>query len=204
MLCAVRVQRHRAALCGGGDDGLDDRMHGQRAAACHRGRPAIAYGVQKVPDHGPVRTMVEGDPMKFQRSGQRPLLVATGSQAAGIGHLGQRGCGPLADDLRRVTGRLQQGVGEGTALLEWADLRRAPGITHLVGVLTLAGETTDLDHLVEQEADGIRREAHRDLLAGLERRSQQVWVPVTVATLLPGSLLLLVPFLDALRLFAGS
>ncbi len=132
------------------------------------------------------------------------LLGAGRSVAAALGHLGQRGCGPLADDLRRVTGRLQQGVGEGTALLEWADLRRAPGITHLVGVLTLAGETTDLDHLVEQEADGIRREAHRDLLAGLERRSQQVWVPVTVATLLPGSLLLLVPFLDALRLFAGS
>lgn len=46
-------------------------------------------------------------------------------------------------------------------------------------------------------------EAHRELLADLERRSQQVWVPVTVATLLPGSLLLLVPFLDA-RLFAGA
>jgi Flp pilus assembly protein TadB len=123
---------------------------------------------------------------------------------AAITHLGTRGRGPLADDLLRVTRRVQQGVDERAALREWADLRPAPGIAHLVGVLTLAGETTDLDQLVEQESDAIRAEAHRELLADLERRSQQVWVPVTVATLLPGSLLLLVPFLDALRLFAGA
>ena len=71
-------------------------------------------------------------------------------------------------------------------------------------VLTLAREATDLDRLVDQEAATIRADAHRELLAELERRAQQVWVPVTVATLLPGSLLLLVPFLDALRLFAGA
>lgn len=136
---------------------------------------------------------------------QLGMLLASGrSVAAAIAHLGSRGRGPLTDDLRRVTRQVQQGGDERTALREWADLRRSPGITHLVGVLTLAGETADLDHLVEQESDAIRAEAHRELLADLERRSQQVWVPVTVATLLPGSLLLLVPFLDALRLFAGA
>jgi tight adherence protein C len=132
------------------------------------------------------------------------LLAAGRSVSAAIAHLGERGDGPSAADLRQITRRLQQGVDEPTALREWADLRPTPGIVHLVGVLTLAGEATDLDRLVEQEAEAIRADAHRDLLASLERRSQQVWVPVTVATLLPGSLLLLVPFLDALRLFAGS
>lgn len=136
---------------------------------------------------------------------QLGMLLASGrSVGAAIAHLGTRGRGPLAEDLRQVTRRVQQGVDERTALQEWADLRRSTGIAHLVGVLTLAGETADLDHLVEQESDAIRAEAHRGLLADLERRSQQVWVPVTVATLLPGSLLLLVPFLDALRLFAGA
>ena len=132
------------------------------------------------------------------------LLAAGRSVAAAVAHLGDRGQGPLSDDLRRVTRQLQQGVDERAALREWADLRPVPGVSHLVGVLTLAGETTDLDHLVEQESDAIREQAHRELLGDLERRSQQVWVPVTVATLLPGSLLLLVPFLDALRLFAGA
>ena len=131
------------------------------------------------------------------------LLGAGRSVSAAIAHLGERGRGPCAADLRRISRRLQQGVDEGAALREWADLRPIPGVVHLVGVLTLAGEATDLDRLVEQEAESIRADAHRDLLARLERRSQQVWVPVTVATLLPGSLLLLVPFLDALRLFAG-
>jgi Flp pilus assembly protein TadB len=132
------------------------------------------------------------------------LLAAGRSVSAAIAHLGERGHGPCAADLRQVTRRLQQGVDEAAALREWADLRPTPGVVHLVGVLTLAREATDLDRLVEQEAEAIRADAHRELLATLERRSQQVWVPVTVATLLPGSLLLLVPFLDALRLFAGS
>jgi tight adherence protein C len=131
------------------------------------------------------------------------LLAAGRSVPAAIAQLGERGQGPCAADLRRVTRRIQQGLGEAEALREWADLRPTPGIVHLAGVLTLAGEATDLDRLVEQEAEAIRADAHRELLATLERRSQQVWVPVTVATLLPGSLLLLVPFLDALRLFAG-
>jgi tight adherence protein C len=136
---------------------------------------------------------------------QLAMLLASGrSVTAAIAHLGERGHGPCADDLRRITRRLQQGLDENDALREWADLRPTPGVVHLVGVLTLAREATDLDRLVEQEAEAIRDDAHRDLLAALERRSQQVWVPVTVATLLPGSLLLLVPFLDALRLFAGT
>ena len=132
------------------------------------------------------------------------LLSAGRSVTAAVAHLGERGQGACAEDLRRISRRLQQGLDEGDALREWAELRPTPGVVHLVGVLTLAREATDLDRLVEQEAEAIRADAHRELLAALERRSQQVWVPVTVATLLPGSLLLLVPFLDALRLFAGT
>lgn len=136
---------------------------------------------------------------------QMAMLLASGrSVSAAIAHLGDRGRGPGAADLRLVTRRVQQGVDERDALWEWAELRPTPGVTHLVSVLTLAREATDLDRLVDQEAATIRADAHRELLAELERRAQQVWVPVTVATLLPGSLLLLVPFLDALRLFAGA
>lgn len=130
-------------------------------------------------------------------------LAAGRSVSATVAHLGAHGHGACAQDLARVTRRLQQGVDEHEALREWADLTPEPAVGHLVGVLTLAHDATDLDRLVEQEAEAVRSEVHRHLLGDLERRSQQVWVPVTVATLLPGSLLLLVPFLDALRLFAG-
>ena len=75
------------------------------------------------------------------------------------------------------------------------------GVSRLVGVLTLNRETGDLGRLIAEEARTIRREAHRELLAQLERRAQQVWVPVTLATLLPGTLLLAVPFLQAMQVF---
>jgi hypothetical protein len=132
------------------------------------------------------------------------LLGAGRSVPAAVAQLSDRGRGACADDLGRVARALHQGVGEAVALQAWADLRRVPAVSHLVGVLALAGEATDLERLVEQEAEAIRTDAHRDLLAALERRGQQVWIPVTVATLLPGSMVLLVPFLDALRLFAGT
>jgi hypothetical protein len=44
----------------------------------------------------------------------------------------------------------------------------------------------------------------RELIEQIERRAQQVWIPVTVATLVPGAVLLAVPFLEALRLFSTS
>jgi tight adherence protein C len=122
---------------------------------------------------------------------------------AALRRLAERGEGASAEDLAAVTRQIAQGVGEHDALRAWADLSGEPGVSRLVGVLTLDHQATDLDRLVEQEADAIRTEVHRRLLDDLERRGQQVWVPVTVATLLPGSLLLLVPFLDALRLFAA-
>jgi hypothetical protein len=50
----------------------------------------------------------------------------------------------------------------------------------------------------------MRREAHRRLVESIERRAQQVWVPVTVAALLPGAIFLAVPFIDALSLIAGD
>ena len=38
----------------------------------------------------------------------------------------------------------------------------------------------------------------------MEKRSQQVWIPVTVATLIPGVIFLSIPFIEALSLFSGS
>jgi tight adherence protein C len=135
---------------------------------------------------------------------QLAMLLASGTSVpAALRRLAERGEGASADDLAAVTRQIAQGVGEHDALRAWADLSGEPGVSRLVGVLTLDHEATDLDRLVEQEADAIRTEVHRRLLDDLERRGQQVWVPVTVATLLPGSLLLLVPFLDALRVFAA-
>ena len=65
--------------------------------------------------------------------------------------------------------------------------------TRLVSVLSLNREAGDLGRLVADEARSIRREVQRELIAQIERRAQQVWIPVTVATLVPGAVLLAIP-----------
>lgn len=133
---------------------------------------------------------------------QLGMLIAIGySVPAALARLGERGRGRTSADLRRVVASIAQGVDEVTALRSWADLVDLDGAHRLVSVLALHRSTTDLGRLISQEARAIRDELHRELLASLERRTQQVWIPVTVATLVPGVMFLLVPFLAAVRSF---
>lgn len=131
------------------------------------------------------------------------LLSAGYSLGAALDRISERGNGSCAQDLARVTQRVRQGLSDTDALREWADLADVAGVERLVGVLALNRDTGDLGHLIADEARSIRREAQRRLTADLDRRTQQVWIPVTVATLLPGTLFLAVPFLQAMRLFTG-
>ncbi len=132
------------------------------------------------------------------------LLSAGYSLGAALSRLADRGTGAVAADLRRVCDRISQGVTEIDALREWATLARVDALDQLVAVLALNREATDLGGLVAEEARAVRRELHRDLLEVIERRSQQVWIPVTVATLVPGVIFLAIPFVHAMRFFAGS
>ena len=132
------------------------------------------------------------------------LLSAGWSLGAALARLGRRGDGVVAGDLRRVVDRTRQGLSEVAALREWAAATRTPTVGRLVDVLALHHHTADLGRLIAEEARAMRRDAHRDLLAAIERRGQQVWIPVTVATLVPGLLFLAVPFVDALQRFTAT
>ena len=131
------------------------------------------------------------------------LLSAGFSLGAALDRISERGNGACAQDLARVGQRVRQGLSVTDALREWAQLADVAGVERLVGVLALNRDTGDLGHLIADEARAIRREAQRQLTADLDRRTQQVWIPVTVATLVPGTLFIAVPFLQAMRLFAG-
>ncbi len=135
---------------------------------------------------------------------QLALLLAAGwSLTAALHRLADRGTGAVAADLRRVRARLGQGVGEAVALREWAATASVPAVDRLVSVLVLNRATSDLSRLVAAEARAIRRDVHRELVEAAERRNQSVWIPVTVATLVPGVLFLAIPFVEALRLFGS-
>lgn len=132
------------------------------------------------------------------------LLSAGYSLGAGLNRLAARGTGCAARDLARVCGRIRQGLTEIEALREWAAVADVEALNRLVAVLALNREASDLGRLVSEEARGIRRDAHRMLVETIERKAQQVWIPVTVAALVPGVLFLVVPFIEAMRLFSQS
>ena len=134
---------------------------------------------------------------------QLGMLISVGwSLGAAIGRIAERGSGACSQDLVRVQARMRQGLSEIDALREWAALACVDELDGMVAILALNRETADLGRLISDEARSIRREAQRELIETIERRTQQVWIPVTVAALVPGVLLMGVPFIDALSLFS--
>lgn len=132
------------------------------------------------------------------------LLNAGYSLGAAINRVAERGRGCCAADLSVVANRIRQGVGETVALREWSDVAGVAAVDRLVGILALNTESSDLGRLVSAEARQARRDLHRRRTELIERRAEQVWIPVTVATLVPGVILLAVPFLAALRMFSNA
>ena len=131
------------------------------------------------------------------------LLAAGWSLNSAMARVSERGAGACATDLRRALARVRQGLSDVDALREWAALADVPALHRLVMVLALNQEAVDLGRLIGEEARAVRQEAQRELIESIEKRSQQVWVPVTAATLVPGVMLMGVPFFDALTLFSA-
>ena len=114
-----------------------------------------------------------------------------------------RSNGACARDLKRVCARISQGTGPELALSEWANAVGSAAVQRLVGILQLHQQTSDLGALISAEARAIRRETQRQLIEKIERRNEQVWIPVTVATLVPGVIFLAIPFTDTLKDFGA-
>ena len=136
---------------------------------------------------------------------QLGVLIDSGSSLpAAIARVGRRGRGQVAHDLTKVSRRIRQGLDEAEALGEWAERSDLDAVRRLVRVLALHRDAGDLGRLIAAEARAVRAESHRDLVEHIERRSQAVWIPVTVATLVPGLLFLAVPFVSAINQVTGS
>ena len=132
------------------------------------------------------------------------LLSAGYSLPAALQRLAQRGNGAVADGLAQVVRRLRQGETERDALEEWARSTGVDGAERLVKVLTIHRQAGDLGQLISDEARSVRAEHHRALLESIARRGQLVWIPVTVATLVPGLVVLAVPFASAMSQITGA
>ena len=138
-------------------------------------------------------------------SEQLGMLLSTGySLGTAMARLAQRSSGICADGLTGVTRRIRQGVDEITALREWSALADVAALERLVGVLALNHEASDLGSLISAESRSVRRQVQRELIETIDKRSQQVWIPVTVATLLPGVIFMAVPFIAAMQQLTGK
>ncbi len=131
------------------------------------------------------------------------LLGAGFSLNSALDRISRRGHGVVAADLSTVVRKVRQGRSEIDSLREWAATCEAAGVDRLVGVLALHREAADLGALISTEARSIRAATHRRLVESIERRAQLVWVPVTFATLVPGLILIGVPFVDAMAGVTG-
>lgn len=132
------------------------------------------------------------------------LLSAGYSLGAALHRIADRGRGVIAEDLRRTMSRVRQGLTETEALREWADLAGVDVLDRLVAVLALNREAADLGPLIAEESRAVRRDSHRRLIESIERRDQQVWIPVAVAALVPGTILIAIPFVQAMRTFSSG
>ncbi len=138
-------------------------------------------------------------------SEQLGMLLSAGFSLSGaLQRLAVRGQGVTGEDLRLVVARIRQGRSEVEALREWAAVVDLDALSRLVAVLALNREAGDLGRLIAEEARSIRREVQRELVEQIERRSQQVWIPVTVAALVPGAIFIAIPFFQALRAFGAA
>jgi Flp pilus assembly protein TadB len=131
------------------------------------------------------------------------LLAAGYSLGGALARVASRSGGVCGEDLRAVGNRVRQGLSDVEALCEWADLADIDELHRLVLVLALQQEAGDLGRLISDEARAMRREAQRRLVETIERRAQLVWIPITVATLLPGVLLMAVPFVSAMQTWSA-
>ncbi len=132
------------------------------------------------------------------------LLSAGYSLGPALARLAARSRGSCGADLARLCGRIRYGLSEPAALSEWAEVADVDALRRLVPLLALHSEAPELGRLISEEARSMRRDVHRSLVEIMERRAQQVWIPVTVAALVPGVIFLAIPFIQALHAFSGG
>jgi len=133
---------------------------------------------------------------------QIAMLLGSGfSLGAALQRVSERGGGVVSRDLAVVVSRIRQGASEQVALQEWSDVVDVPAVARLVSILALNKESGDLGSMVATEARNVRADSHRELIEAIEKKNQQVWIPVTVAALVPGVILMMIPFIRALSAF---
>jgi len=100
--------------------------------------------------------------------------------------------------LSRVAGEIDQGVATSDALLNLAALLPDPELREPILLLAHAQRHQATPQVLSGLLASARRRQHAHLISAAAKIEQLVWIPVAVATLVPGLLLVMVPLASSL------
>lgn len=148
-----------------------------------------------------------------ERTAAFPLLVEHLAMLAGHGfalpeafwRLERRWRGTtIGEDLGALCRRMSQGAEPAVAVADWADAHRFPPAARLADALAATATSSDCERVLWQLGRAERERTLAELVRRFQVREQQVWIPVTVAALVPGMLLLVLPFARALHALGAA
>lgn len=106
---------------------------------------------------------------------------------------------PCAEIFEIIARGLKGGEEISVAVSQARELFEAPSLARLANVLEGALYGADLVKAARSEAAAQREAIHRLALAEMEKNSQKIWIPITIAALVPGIVLIFVPFVAVMR-----
>ena len=178
------------------------------------GRSAAALGVGlagfAVLGAPPAMRMANARAERRRIEGELPLAVeklavylASGySLSAALARLGEQ-VGASAPVFSLMSNGVRSGMSAADAAVEAARRWPGPAMARLAALLEGGAGGADMVKAARSTAAGLRAEAHRDALAAMEKDSQKIWIPITIAALVPGVVMIFVPFVAVLRTVAG-
>jgi Flp pilus assembly protein TadB len=111
---------------------------------------------------------------------------------------------PWAPFLRTALSAADRGGVIGEELLKLAHVIDIPNFERFAELIHLHINTPELGQLLHAELVTLRRNRHLQLIETLEIRSQLVWIPVSIAILIPGTILLAIPLINSLKFFSAG
>lgn len=133
------------------------------------------------------------------------ILVNSGrSVNSALRRVAQDDAHPWSPHLRNVLSAADRGGIVGEELVKLANVVDVPNFERFAELVRLHVNTPELGQLLHAELSTLRRNRHLKLVETLEIRSQLVWIPVSIAILIPGTILLAIPLINSLKFFSAG
>ncbi len=133
------------------------------------------------------------------------VYLAGGYSLVGaLSRIAERSKSPCTEIFEAVARSMRGGGALSDALAAAQEGSSIPSLTRLTKVLEGALYGADLVKAARNEAASQREDLHRRALAEMEKNSQKVWIPITIAALVPGIVLIFVPFVAVMKAVTGS